>query len=181
METKYEKEARVTTILRLPQVLQRTSLSRSGLYPKVSDGTFPRPISLGARAVGWIESDVEGWIAYRIALSRGEFKGNTIHSEALRTMENQTAVIQWKPPIIDINEQGWRITTGDTRGYCRNSEVRWLTRRMVLYPNMRLLPFMANALTGGFGLNAKCKWIKRLPHLQNMFPNLEWRYDNEYL
>jgi len=60
-----------TTIIRLPRVKTRTSLSRSSIYKQVADGTFPHPISLGARAVGWIESEVDQWIASRIAASRG--------------------------------------------------------------------------------------------------------------
>ena len=42
-------------ILRLPTVLDRTGLSRSTVYQRVTEGRFPRPVSLGARAVGWIE------------------------------------------------------------------------------------------------------------------------------
>jgi len=57
-------------ILRLPAVKARTGLSRSTIYLRVSDGSFPRPVSLGARAVGWLESDVEGWISRRIEQSR---------------------------------------------------------------------------------------------------------------
>jgi len=58
-------------ILRLPTVKARTGLSRSTIYLRVSDGSFPRPVSLGARAVGWIESDVDEWISCRIQQSRG--------------------------------------------------------------------------------------------------------------
>jgi prophage regulatory protein len=54
------------TILRLPQVKARVGLSRSTIYLRVSDGSFPRPVSLGARAVGWLESDVEAWICRKI-------------------------------------------------------------------------------------------------------------------
>ena len=52
-------------ILRRPQVEQRTGLSRSTLYQYIQDGLFPRPVSLGARAVGWLESEVNAWIAAR--------------------------------------------------------------------------------------------------------------------
>ena len=52
-------------ILRRPQVEARTGLSRSTLYQYIQDGLFPRPVSLGARAVGWLESDVTAWIAAR--------------------------------------------------------------------------------------------------------------------
>lgn len=47
------------TILRLPAVKTRTGLSRSTIYLRVSGGSFPRPVSLGARAVGWLESEVD--------------------------------------------------------------------------------------------------------------------------
>jgi prophage regulatory protein len=57
-------------ILRLPIVLDRTGLSRSTVYLRVSEGKFPRPVSLGARAVGWIETEVEEWIAGQIDVSR---------------------------------------------------------------------------------------------------------------
>jgi prophage regulatory protein len=59
------------TILRLPVVKARTGLSRSTIYLQVSDGSFPRPVSLGARAVGWVESDIEEWISRKILESRG--------------------------------------------------------------------------------------------------------------
>ncbi|HEY4900886.1 MAG TPA: AlpA family transcriptional regulator [Terriglobales bacterium] len=58
------------TILRLSQVKARVGLNRSTIYLRVADGSFPRPVSLGARAVGWLESDVEGWICRRIEQSR---------------------------------------------------------------------------------------------------------------
>ena len=54
------------TILRLPVVKQRTGLSRSTIYLRVSEGTFPRPVSLGGRSVGWLESEVQEWLQRRI-------------------------------------------------------------------------------------------------------------------
>ena len=49
----------------------RTGLARSTIYVRVADGSFPQPIRLGARAVGWIESEVDAWIREQIAASRG--------------------------------------------------------------------------------------------------------------
>jgi prophage regulatory protein len=57
-------------ILRLPAVKARTGLSRSTIYLRVSEGAFPPPVSLGARAVGWLESEVDGWLAAQIEQSR---------------------------------------------------------------------------------------------------------------
>ncbi len=58
------------TILRLPIVKARTGLSRSTIYLRVSEGTFPKPVSLGARAVGWLESEIDAWLTARIEASR---------------------------------------------------------------------------------------------------------------
>ena len=58
------------SILRLPQVLTRTGLSRSTIYLRISEGSFPRPVSLGGRAVGWIEEEVDDWLDKQIKASR---------------------------------------------------------------------------------------------------------------
>lgn len=59
-----------TTILRLPTVKARTGLSRSTIYLRISEGLFPKPISLGGRAVGWVESEIDDWLNQRIDNSR---------------------------------------------------------------------------------------------------------------
>jgi len=58
------------TILRLPAVKARTGLSRSTIYLRIADGSFPRPVSLGGRAVGWIEAEVNDWLKQQIETSR---------------------------------------------------------------------------------------------------------------
>ena len=57
-------------ILRLPAVKARTGLSRSTLYLRISEGSFPAPISLGGRAVGWIEAEIQKRLEDRIQASR---------------------------------------------------------------------------------------------------------------
>jgi prophage regulatory protein len=57
-------------ILRLPAVKDRTGLSRSIIYLRISEGSFPKPISLGSRAVGWIEEEVNDWLNQQIEASR---------------------------------------------------------------------------------------------------------------
>lgn len=49
-------------ILRINAVLDRTGLTRSTLYRKVADGTFPRQVKLSARCAGWHESAVNAWL-----------------------------------------------------------------------------------------------------------------------
>ena len=59
------------TILRRRQVEKRVGLTRSPLYARIRAGTFPKQISLGGgKAVGWIESEIEAWIAAQIQKSR---------------------------------------------------------------------------------------------------------------
>ena len=57
-------------ILRLPAVKQRTGLSRSTIYLRISEDSFPKPVSLGGRAVGWIESEIDSWLEQQIENSR---------------------------------------------------------------------------------------------------------------
>ena len=58
-------------ILRLPAVAHRVGLSRSTIYLRIKQNTFPKPINLGGRAVGWLESDVEEWLDRMVSSSRG--------------------------------------------------------------------------------------------------------------
>ena len=58
-------------ILRLPTVKALTGLSRSTIYLRISKDEFPAPISLGGRAVGWLENDVDAWLAEKVEASRG--------------------------------------------------------------------------------------------------------------
>ncbi|MDG1117232.1 MAG: AlpA family transcriptional regulator [Flavimaricola sp.] len=52
-------------ILRRPEVEARTGLSRSTIYLWIQKGEFPKPVALGARLVGWRESDVAEWLEAR--------------------------------------------------------------------------------------------------------------------
>ena len=49
-------------ILRREEVSQLTSLARATIYKKVADGSFPPPIRLGTRSVGWRLADVVAWL-----------------------------------------------------------------------------------------------------------------------
>jgi prophage regulatory protein len=50
-------------MLRLKAVLERTGLSRSSLYRRIADGSFPHQVQLGPRSTGWRESAIQHWIA----------------------------------------------------------------------------------------------------------------------
>ena len=52
-------------IVRLPAVMALTGLSRSSIYAFVEKGSFPKPLLLGERAVGWLNSEINDWIRDR--------------------------------------------------------------------------------------------------------------------
>lgn len=49
-------------VLRLNQVIEKTGLSRSTIYQRAKDGTFPKQRSLGARSVGWFKHEVDAFL-----------------------------------------------------------------------------------------------------------------------
>jgi prophage regulatory protein len=53
-------------IIRLKHVIDSTGLGRSTIYKYIDEGTFPKPISLGERSVGWVEGEVHDWILAKI-------------------------------------------------------------------------------------------------------------------
>lgn len=53
-------------ILRLPEVMDRVGLKRAAIYHYMGRGSFPSQIALGDRAVGWVEQEIEAWLAARI-------------------------------------------------------------------------------------------------------------------
>ena len=59
------------SILRLPEVISKTGLARSTIYGRIKSNAFPMPISLGSRAMGFIEQEVDEWIEAKITESRG--------------------------------------------------------------------------------------------------------------
>lgn len=64
-------------ILRRPEVEARTGLPRSTMYDWISRGVFPAPVTLGAKAVGWLEHEIDAWVESRIAERDVEHGGAT--------------------------------------------------------------------------------------------------------
>jgi prophage regulatory protein len=54
-------------IERLSEVIPRTGLSRSTIYNLINEGSFPTKIKLGARAIGFLEADIDAWILSKVA------------------------------------------------------------------------------------------------------------------
>jgi prophage regulatory protein len=61
-------------IIRLKTVLPRTGLSRSTIYRKIGEGTFPAQLKISTNGTGWHESDINRWIADPVGWPpKGEF------------------------------------------------------------------------------------------------------------
>ena len=61
-------------IIRLQQVIKKVGLSRSTIYALVSRNEFPQRIQLSPRSMGFLESEVDQWLADKVA-ARNEVKG----------------------------------------------------------------------------------------------------------
>jgi len=70
MDSLTTEDHRAIQILRLPAVCRATGLGRSIVYQLEASSQFPRRVKIGARAVGWIETEVQSWLHERIARSR---------------------------------------------------------------------------------------------------------------
>ena len=61
---------REPAFLRRKDVQLRTGLGRSTIYLYVQQGSFPKPVTLGPRAVAWLESEVSAWTTERVRIAR---------------------------------------------------------------------------------------------------------------
>ena len=52
----------MSRVLRRRAVQDKTGLRHSAIYQRIKAGTFPKPIYLGPKAVGWLESEIDAWI-----------------------------------------------------------------------------------------------------------------------
>jgi prophage regulatory protein len=57
-------------VLRLPEVCEITGLCRSSIYQMEAEQRFPHRIKIGARSLGWIESEIQGWLRRRVETGR---------------------------------------------------------------------------------------------------------------
>lgn len=61
--------------MRLPEVKEKTGLSKSAIYSKIKEGEFPVSVSIGSRTVAWLESDINEWLEWRIQVRDRAVKG----------------------------------------------------------------------------------------------------------
>ncbi|PHM37470.1 helix-turn-helix transcriptional regulator [Xenorhabdus innexi] len=57
-------------LIRLPEVQRRTSYSKAWIYKLIDDGEFSKQVKIGPHSIAFIESEIDNWIAQRIAESR---------------------------------------------------------------------------------------------------------------
>ncbi len=53
-------------LIRLKEVMRVTGLARSTVYKYIAEESFPKPVSLGERCVGWVDDEVQDWIMARV-------------------------------------------------------------------------------------------------------------------
>ena len=53
--------------IRLKEVMHVTGLGRSSIYNYMAEGRFPKTVSLGGRAVAWVESEVQDWMLAKVS------------------------------------------------------------------------------------------------------------------
>lgn len=97
------------TIQRLAGVKRRTGIGRSSIYSGIKAGTFPAPVHLGPRAVGWLDSDITAWIESRTTAggaveAPGRSTATMTTAVAARKKKPATAPTdgQVNPPAADI-------------------------------------------------------------------------------
>lgn len=55
---------------------ERTGLAKSTIYKMIAKGIFPKPIQISSKAVGWLESDIQGWIEDKVGAARRAHRNN---------------------------------------------------------------------------------------------------------
>ncbi|EFK2376089.1 helix-turn-helix transcriptional regulator [Escherichia coli] len=58
-------------LIRMPETMRRTGYGRAWIYKLIAQGSFPKPVKIGSRAIAFVESEIDEWINQRIAESRG--------------------------------------------------------------------------------------------------------------
>ena len=105
------------SILRLPQVKARTGMSRSSIYAAVKEGNFPTAVSLGSRAVGWLDSSITEWIE-----SRPPAGGAATVSVQRKDAATTQAAVRTKAPAAapSVSNDGQPVAElGRTQGVAR--------------------------------------------------------------
>ncbi len=88
-------------ILRLPQVCRITGLGRSMIYQLEAESRFPARVRIGARAVGWVESEVQSWLASRIQHHRACGASAARTTDFVRCQSRPSGSASQTPRVIE--------------------------------------------------------------------------------
>ncbi|CCW29911.1 putative phage-related protein [Xenorhabdus nematophila F1] len=58
------------SLIRLPEVQRRTGYSKAWIYKLIEEDKFPKQVKIGTRSIAFVESEIDNWVAQRIAESR---------------------------------------------------------------------------------------------------------------
>jgi len=87
-------------LIRLSEVKEYTGLGRSSIYKYMNEGAFPKSVSLGDRAMAWVDSEIIEWVQDKID-QRDECEQQTPNKEAKPLTE--TEVIAWIKDKFKMN------------------------------------------------------------------------------
>lgn len=73
-QSSMKNENAVKRFIRVPEVLRRVGFSRTTLYERIKEGSFPDRVKIGLRSVAFVESEIDAWIDNTIAQSRNVSK-----------------------------------------------------------------------------------------------------------
>jgi predicted DNA-binding transcriptional regulator AlpA len=122
MENVQVEDRLVERLIRISEVKRLTGLSTATLYRKISAGDFPRPVQLGAAARAWVLSEIQSWIAKRIAqreiaplsviittLASRSYEWCVTNREYDNELELLFDVIRHMPDTIEVRHVGGRV------------------------------------------------------------------------
>src|SRR5262245_28507908 len=131
------KQRKSRRIRRMPEVEALTGLSRSTIYEGIVAGTFPAPVPLGARSVGWLESEIEDWIDARVAARDAGTAVRSLPPLLLRQQAERERRRPERPPRPIITQRPIRrrvrgavTCTGRSASYVRRRSRRWQQKEM---------------------------------------------------
>lgn len=96
-------------VVRLKELVFRSGLGRSSIYDMVSTGDFPAPVQIGARAIGWIESEFETWLNSKTGerdAARESAKAKTHAHQLRRAIHHETAGALPKDQLTSSKKKG---------------------------------------------------------------------------
>lgn len=90
------------SVIRFPAVKSRCGISHSNIYHQINQGTFPKPIKLGMRAVGWLETDIDEWLSRKIEESQQGPSKKAVKGKLSVASSNDCTMCDATPIVPDL-------------------------------------------------------------------------------